>query len=128
MASTTMNNIILLVVVSSKLAIMFMLLQTLGNSLYHKFIPFGIAKSKFSFNILNSFALNNNLMNSNFSSGKSYFKGPWLLTPPEVPGTANKYFYRQELILSTTQDVNPTIAIVGRCAVLEANEFISCKY
>lgn len=67
------------------------------------------------------------MVHSHSCSGKSYFKGPWLLTPPEVPGTANKYFYRQELILSTTQDISPTIAIVGRCAVLEGNEFTKCK-
>lgn len=60
-------------------------------------------------------------------SGKSYIKGPWLLLPPEVPGAANRHFYRQELMLSTTQDVSPTIAVVGRCAVLEYNEYISCE-
>lgn len=60
--------------------------------------------------------------------GKSYIKGPWLLLPPEVPGSSSRLFYRQELLLSTTQDINPTIAVVGRCSVLEYNEYISCKF
>lgn len=63
-----------------------------------------------------------------FFSGKSYIKGPWLLLPPEVPGSANRYFYRQELMLSTTNDISPTIAVVGRCAVLEYNEYIGGKF
>lgn len=60
--------------------------------------------------------------------GKSYIKGPWLLLPPEVPGAANRFFYRQELMLSTTQDISPTIAVVGRCSVLEYNEYVSSEF
>ncbi|CAD6994057.1 unnamed protein product [Ceratitis capitata] len=61
------------------------------------------------------------------NSSKSYFKGPWLLTPSEIVSPSNKQFYRQELLLSTVEDVSPLIAIVGRCAVLECNEYISCR-
>lgn len=49
------------------------------------------------------------------------------MSPPEVPGVANRVFYRQEVLLSTTHDVSPTIAIIGRCSVLEGNEYASCK-
>uniref|UniRef100_A0A1Q3F0Q7 Putative chromatin remodeling complex rsc subunit rsc1/polybromo n=1 Tax=Culex tarsalis TaxID=7177 RepID=A0A1Q3F0Q7_CULTA len=56
---------------------------------------------------------------------KSFFRGPWLLTPPEVPGTISKLFYRQEMLLSTVQETTPTVAIVGRCAVLEHHEYIT---
>lgn len=45
------------------------------------------------------------------------------MTPPEVPGTGNRFFYRQELMLSTVQDISPIIAVVGRCAVLDYNEY-----
>lgn len=60
-------------------------------------------------------------------SNKSYFRGPWLLTPPEIPGTGNRFFYRQELMLSTLQETNPIVAIVGRCAVLEMAEYATSK-
>lgn len=58
-------------------------------------------------------------------SGKSFFRGPWLLTPPEVPGTISRLFYRQEVMLSTVQETTPTVAIVGRCAVLEQHEYVT---
>nr|XP_029731908.1 protein polybromo-1-like isoform X3 [Aedes albopictus] len=57
--------------------------------------------------------------------GKSFFRGPWLLTPPEVPGTISRLFYRQEVMLSTVQETTPTVAIVGRCAVLEQHEYVT---
>uniref|UniRef100_A0AAG5D381 Polybromo-1 n=1 Tax=Anopheles atroparvus TaxID=41427 RepID=A0AAG5D381_ANOAO len=57
--------------------------------------------------------------------GKSLFRGPWLLTPPEVPGTISRLFYRQEVLLSTVQETTSTVAIVGRCAVLDQHEYIS---
>lgn len=61
------------------------------------------------------------------STGKSYFQGPWLLAPNEISLPQNKTFYQQELFLSTVQEINPIIAIVGRCAVLEQNEYSSCR-
>lgn len=49
------------------------------------------------------------------------------MTPPEVPGTANRFFFRQELMLSTVTDTSPTVAIVGRCAVLEYSEYTTVR-
>lgn len=46
-----------------------------------------------------------------------------MLTPPEVPGTGSRFFYRQELMLSTVQETSPLVAVVGRCAVLEYSEY-----
>ncbi|ALC47662.1 polybromo [Drosophila busckii] len=60
-------------------------------------------------------------------NGKSYFKGPWLLSPSETTPTISKQFYRQELLLSPVEEVSPVIGIVGRCAVLEYAEFISSR-
>ncbi|XP_064554339.1 protein polybromo-1 [Drosophila montana] len=60
-------------------------------------------------------------------NGKSYFKGPWLLSPSETTPALGKQFYRQELLLSTVEDMSPVIGIVGRCAVLEYAEFISSR-
>uniref|UniRef100_A0A6E8VEF4 Polybromo-1 n=1 Tax=Anopheles coluzzii TaxID=1518534 RepID=A0A6E8VEF4_ANOCL len=57
--------------------------------------------------------------------GKVLFRGPWLLTPPEVPGTVNRLFYRQEVLLSTIQETTSAVAIVGRCAVLDQSEYIT---
>lgn len=61
------------------------------------------------------------------SAGKSYFQGPWLLAPNEITSPPNKFFYQQELFLSTVQETTPIIAIVGRCAVLEHNEYSSSR-
>lgn len=61
-------------------------------------------------------------------SGKTFFRGPWLLTPPEISGTLNRLFYRQELLLSTVQDTSPMVAVVGRCAVSEYSEYTSSTY
>lgn len=57
--------------------------------------------------------------------GKSFFRGPWLLTPPELPTslTANRLQYRQEVFLSTVQETTPTVGIVGKCCVLEVDEY-----
>uniref|UniRef100_A0A182MT35 Polybromo-1 n=1 Tax=Anopheles culicifacies TaxID=139723 RepID=A0A182MT35_9DIPT len=57
--------------------------------------------------------------------GKVFFRGPWLLTPPEVPGTISRLFYRQEVLLSTIQETTAAVAIVGRCAVLDQSEYIT---
>ncbi|XP_055708043.1 protein polybromo-1 isoform X1 [Phlebotomus papatasi] len=59
--------------------------------------------------------------------GKSFFRGPWLLTPPEVPCAGNRLFYRQEVMLSTLQESSPLIAIVGRCSVLDYVEYTTCR-
>ncbi|XP_030370298.1 protein polybromo-1 [Scaptodrosophila lebanonensis] len=61
------------------------------------------------------------------NQGKSYFKGPWLLPPNEISPPLGKQFYRQELLLSTVEEISPVIGIVGRCAVLEYSEFISSR-
>ncbi|XP_011198605.2 protein polybromo-1 [Bactrocera dorsalis] len=61
------------------------------------------------------------------NGSKSYFKGPWLLTPSEIVSPSNKQYYRQELLLSTVEDISPLIAIVGRCAVLEYTDYISSR-
>jgi protein polybromo-1 len=42
-----------------------------------------------------------------------------------VPGTISKLFYRQEVMLSTTCETSPTVAIVGRCAVLDYCDYIT---
>ncbi|KAH8243896.1 hypothetical protein KR032_011238 [Drosophila birchii] len=60
-------------------------------------------------------------------NGKSYFKGPWLLPPSETTPGLGKQFFRQELLLSTVEEVSPVVGIVGRCAVLEYAEFISSR-
>lgn len=105
---------------------------SLANNQLLKFTPFGVPKSKFnssnidwkSYSKFFPILINNNFV---FNSGKSYFKGPWFISPPEIPGVATRLFYRQEVLLSTTQDVSPTVAIIGLCAVLEPTEYSSCK-
>uniref|UniRef100_A0A1I8PEL3 Protein polybromo-1 n=1 Tax=Stomoxys calcitrans TaxID=35570 RepID=A0A1I8PEL3_STOCA len=66
-------------------------------------------------------------------NNKSYFKGPWLLAPNEISPALptqppmGKQFYRQELLLSTVEEASPVIGIVGRCAVLEFQEYITSR-
>lgn len=55
--------------------------------------------------------------------GKSFFRGPWLLTPSEVPSIGTRSAYKQEVFLSSVQDTSPIISIVGRCSVLEYADF-----
>lgn len=57
--------------------------------------------------------------------GKSFFRGPWLLVPSEMPASLliNRLHYRQEVFLSTVQETTPTIGILGRCCVLEYNDY-----
>lgn len=66
-------------------------------------------------------------------NNKSYFRGPWLLALSEInpplptQPPLGKPFYRQELLLSTVEETSPVIAIVGRCAVLEYQDYITCR-
>ncbi|XP_069679864.1 protein polybromo-1 isoform X4 [Periplaneta americana] len=59
--------------------------------------------------------------------GMCFFRGPWLVTPPEIPHAPTRLFYKQEVFLSTLEDANTLDSIVGKCAVLEHGEYISCR-
>lgn len=59
--------------------------------------------------------------------GKCYIKGPWLLTPSEIPHAPTKLFYKQELFLSTIDGKHPVVAIVGKCAVLDYGEYVCSR-
>ncbi|XP_066994132.2 protein polybromo-1 isoform X3 [Anabrus simplex] len=59
--------------------------------------------------------------------GMCFFRGPWLVTPPEIPHAPTRLFYKQEVFLSSLEDSNPVENIVGKCAVLEHGEYISCR-
>ncbi|XP_044737785.1 protein polybromo-1 isoform X3 [Chrysoperla carnea] len=59
--------------------------------------------------------------------GKCYFRGPWLIQPSEVPHLPTRLFYKQEVFLSTIEDTNPLVGIVGKCSVLEYQDYISCR-
>ncbi|KAJ8985335.1 hypothetical protein NQ317_008366 [Molorchus minor] len=59
--------------------------------------------------------------------GKCYFRGPWFITPTDIPYTPGKLFYKQEVFLSSLEDTNPIVSIIGKCAVLEYNDYVSCR-
>lgn len=63
-----------------------------------------------------------------FSSGKCYFRGPWFIKPYDIPNTKNKLFYKQEIFLSSLEDTHPIVSIIGKCTVLEYNDYIMCEY
>lgn len=60
-----------------------------------------------------------------YYSGKCYFRGPWLVPPPEVPHAQSRLFYPQEVFLSTLHDCSPLVGIVGRCAVMELKDYVT---
>jgi protein polybromo-1 len=61
--------------------------------------------------------------------GKSFFRGPWLLVPSELPTSLlmNRLQYRQEVFLSTVQETTPTVGIIGRCCVLEYGDYTNLR-
>ncbi|CAH0559025.1 unnamed protein product [Brassicogethes aeneus] len=59
--------------------------------------------------------------------GKSYFRGPWFVSPSEMPQSQNKLFYKQEVFMSSLEDANPLVSIMGKCCVLDYNDYISCR-
>ncbi|XP_030752668.1 protein polybromo-1 isoform X2 [Sitophilus oryzae] len=59
--------------------------------------------------------------------GKCYFRGPWFIFPSEVPNATNKLYYRNEILLSTEEDVNPIVSIIGRCVVLDYNDYVAFR-
>lgn len=63
-----------------------------------------------------------------FYSGKCYFRGPWFICPSEVPNLTNKLYYKNELLQSTEEDINPIVSIIGKCAVLDYNDYVSRKH
>ncbi|KAL3277952.1 hypothetical protein HHI36_013292 [Cryptolaemus montrouzieri] len=59
--------------------------------------------------------------------GKYYFRGPCFAAPSEIPHGKSQKFYKQEVFLSLTEDTHPIVGIVGRCTVLDYNDYISCR-
>lgn len=127
MEMCTTSNTIRFAVESLRRAITFMWRRKVENNWSHRFTPSGSPKSKSSYAGCIFVAREFILLVLFCCSEKSFFRGPWFLTPPEVPGTANRFFYRQELMLSTVHDTSPIVGVVGRCAVLEYNDYISSK-
>ena len=56
----------------------------------------------------------------------AYFHGPWYVTPTEIAHAPNRLFYRQEVFLSSIEDTNPLLSVVGRCTVLDFNDYTTC--
>ena len=51
--------------------------------------------------------------------GNAFFHGPWFVTPQEVQHPPTRLFFKQEVFLSSIEDTNPLLSVIGRCAVLE---------
>ncbi|XP_047035956.1 protein polybromo-1 isoform X6 [Helicoverpa zea] len=58
---------------------------------------------------------------------KCYFRGPFLIFPSEVANIINKPFYKQEVLLTTMHDTSPLVGIVGKCAVLDYDDYLKCR-
>ncbi|XP_039291348.1 protein polybromo-1 isoform X3 [Nilaparvata lugens] len=60
-------------------------------------------------------------------NGLAFIRGPWMLLPKDLRNCAMRIFYKQEIFLSTVEDTIPVDTVVGKCAVLEHSEYISCR-
>ena len=62
---------------------------------------------------------------SNPIDNMAYFHGPWFVTQggDELAHLINHPFYPRESFISTIQDTNPLLSIVGRCYILEVTDF-----
>ncbi|PZC80709.1 hypothetical protein B5X24_HaOG214110 [Helicoverpa armigera] len=64
---------------------------------------------------------------------KCYFRGPFLIFPSEVANIINKSmfdfqpFYKQEVLLTTMHDTSPLVGIVGKCSVLDYDDYLKCR-
>lgn len=58
---------------------------------------------------------------------KCYFRGPFLIFPSEVANVISKPFYKQEVLLTTMLDTSPLVGIVGKCAVLDYEDYLRCR-
>jgi len=61
------------------------------------------------------------------SDGMAYFHGPWFVTPKETPHPASQMFYPREAFISTIQDTNPLLSVVGRCCILEMEDYVKSR-
>merc|ERR1712241_498151 len=61
------------------------------------------------------------------SDGMAYFHGPWFVTPKETPHLASQLFYPREAFISTIQDTNPLLSVVGGCCILEMDDYIKSR-
>ncbi|CAG9794762.1 unnamed protein product [Diatraea saccharalis] len=58
---------------------------------------------------------------------KCYFRGPFLIFPSEVANIINKPFYKQEVLLTTMHDTSPLVGIVGKCSVLDYDDYLKSR-
>lgn len=58
---------------------------------------------------------------------KCYFRGPFLIFPSEVANIINKPFYKQEVLLTNIHDTSPLVGIVGKCSVLDYEDYLKCR-
>lgn len=61
------------------------------------------------------------------ADGMAYFHGPWFVTPKETPHPPSQMFYPREAFISTIQDTNPLLSVVGRCCILEMEDYVKSR-
>merc|ERR1719445_1399208 len=61
------------------------------------------------------------------SDGMAYFHGPWFVTPKETPHLASQLFYPREAFISTIQDTNPLLSVVGVCCIMEMEDYVKSR-
>lgn len=61
------------------------------------------------------------------ADGMAYFHGPWFVTPKETPHQPTQMFFPRETFISTIQDTNPLLSVVGRCCIQEMEDFVKSR-
>ncbi|XP_077514513.1 protein polybromo isoform X33 [Amblyomma americanum] len=59
--------------------------------------------------------------------GNGFYHGPWFVLPSEIQHAPSRVFYRQEVFLSSIEDTNPLLSIIGRCSVLDCKDYTACR-
>merc|ERR1719232_2174140 len=59
--------------------------------------------------------------------GMAYFHGPWFVTPKETPHPPTQMFYPREAFISTIQDTNPLLSVVGRGCIMEMEDYVKSR-
>uniref|UniRef100_A0A131XM83 Putative chromatin remodeling complex rsc subunit rsc1/polybromo n=1 Tax=Hyalomma excavatum TaxID=257692 RepID=A0A131XM83_9ACAR len=59
--------------------------------------------------------------------GNGFFHGPWFVLPSEIQHPPSRVFYRQEVFLSSIEDTNPLLSIIGRCSVLDCKDYTTSR-
>ncbi|XP_041350352.1 protein polybromo-1-like isoform X3 [Gigantopelta aegis] len=60
-------------------------------------------------------------------SGDAFFFGPWFVHPSEIQHSPTRLFYKREVFLSSVEDTNSLMSVIGKCSVLHIKDYCSSR-